>query len=71
LSIDERDFRLQNTSLCIDSGVEVLEYIDGDGQKHQLVMDRSYVPHLKVTRRKMIGMPDLGAYEAGAKFDKE
>ena len=71
LSIDERDFRLQTTSLCIDSGVEALEYIDGDGQKHQLVIDRSYVPHLKVTRRKAISMPDLGAYEVGLKFDKE
>jgi hypothetical protein len=71
LSVDERDFRLRTTSPCVDKGAENLEYIDGDGQKHQLVIDHSYMPHLKVTRRTMIGMPDLGAYEVGAKFDKE
>jgi hypothetical protein len=35
------------------------------------VIDRSYVPHLKATRRTMIGTPDLGAYEVGLEFDKE
>jgi len=71
LSIDERDFRLQMTSPCVDKGAESLEYVDGDGQSHQLVIDHSYMPHLKVTQRAMIGTPDLGAYEVGAKFDKE
>ncbi len=71
LGVDGRDFRLQTTSPCIDSGVEALEYIDGDGQTHQLVIDHSYMPHLKVTRRTMIGTPDLGAYEVGVEFDKE
>ncbi len=71
LSVDERDFRLQTTSPCVDNGAEDLEYIDGDGQSHQLVIDHNYVPHLKVARRTMIGMPDLGAYEVGLEFDKE
>jgi hypothetical protein len=71
LSIDERDFQLQATSPCVDNGVENLEYIDGDGQPHQLVIDHSYMPHLKVLQRMMIGTPDLGAYEVGAKFNKE
>ncbi len=68
LNADERDFRLQSDSPCADSGVEALEYVDGDGQRHRLVIDYSYVPHLKVTRREMIGAPDLGAYEVGAKW---
>jgi hypothetical protein len=55
----------------VDNGVENLEYIDGDGQPHQLVIDHSYMPHLKVLQRMMIGTPDLGAYEVGAKFNKE
>jgi len=71
VNIDERDFRLQTTSSCVDNGAENLKYIDGDGKSHQLVIDHSYMPHLKVTRRTMIGMPDLGAYEVGAKFDKD
>ncbi|MFC1715480.1 right-handed parallel beta-helix repeat-containing protein [Candidatus Poribacteria bacterium] len=68
LNADERDFRLQSGSPCADSGVEALEYVDGDGQRHRLVIDHSYVPHLKVTRREMIGAPDLGAYEVGVKW---
>jgi hypothetical protein len=70
LSVNERDFRLQTNSSCVDEGLENLEYIDGDGRSHQLVIDYSYMPHLKVTRRTIMGKPDLGAYEAGTMFDK-
>ncbi len=71
MNVDERDFRLQSASPCVDSGAEELEYVDGDGQKHRLVIDHSYVQHMKVTLRTMIGIPDLGAYEVGVEFDRE
>ena len=70
LDFAKRDFRLRPTSPCIDRGAADLEYVDGDGVKHVLKIDRSYRPHVSLMPRVPTGLPDLGAYELGAKFDE-
>jgi hypothetical protein len=62
-----RDFRLKPDSPCVDRGLAALEYVDGEGANHTLIVDQCYRPHLRLTPRKMIGLPDLGAYEKGEK----
>lgn len=64
----KRDFRLKPGSPCVDRGTGSLEYVDGEGAKHELALDRCYQPHMKLLSRKAVGRPDLGAYELGTEF---
>jgi len=68
LNLRKRDFRLRPTSACVNRGASGLTYVDGDGVKHRLSVDQSYLPHMKLMRRIQTGTPDLGAYELGALF---
>jgi len=65
----KRDFRLKAESPCVDRGVDNMEYVDGDGARRRLVLDRCYVPDRRLTERVLVGVPDIGAYELGARFE--
>ncbi len=64
----KRDFRLRSGSPCVHRGTGDLEYVNGDGVKHRLTVDRCYLPPLSLAQRSVAGLPDLGAYELGATF---
>jgi hypothetical protein len=66
----KRDFRLKPDSACVNGGVDNVEYVDGDGAKHRLTLDRCYLSHCGLTERIAFGLPDLGAYELGARFER-
>jgi len=68
IDLDKRDFRLKPASPSVNRGAARMEYVDGDGKKHRLIVDRSYLPHMKLMPRTTVGLPDLGAYELGARF---
>ena len=68
---DRRDFRLKPGSQCVNRAISNLEYTDGDGARHRLIVDRCYVPHMRVLPRVTVGAPDVGAYELGVQFDRE
>ncbi len=68
VDLASRDFRLRPDSPCINRGPELLEYVDGDGGKRTVTVDRCYGPHRTLLPRILTGAPDLGAYELGVEF---
>ena len=61
--IDHRDFRLKPDSLFMDQSTPDLEYIDGDGVKHRLAIDQTYLQQIRIQLHLRTGISDYEAYD--------
>ena len=70
VDVDRRDFRLKPGSACVNRAVGNMGYVDGDGLRQTLTVDRCYAPHTNLLVRIVVGTPDAGAYELGAQLGR-